>query len=198
MSVCGYVLGLGDRHCENILMASSNGDCIHVDFNCLFNKGETLGVPEIVPFRLTHNMTEAMGPLGYEGIYRKTCECSLKILRDYKEPLITILKTFIYDPLVEWKTQTQMKESINGETISAKVINKEFSLIKMMFVLRTFNTLKGQIHLQNITCRLKGMHTTRWISTNSKVKALPLSVEGHVNTLIKVKHNQAFWSLANN
>ena len=39
MSVCGYVLGLGDRHCENILMASSNGDCIHVDFNCLFNKG---------------------------------------------------------------------------------------------------------------------------------------------------------------
>lgn len=121
MSVCGYILGLGDRHCENILMASSNGDCIHVDFNCLFNKGETLGVPEIVPFRLTHNMTEAMGPLGYEGIYRKTCECALKIVRDYKEPLITILKTFIYDPLVEWKTQTQMKES-NGETISAKVI----------------------------------------------------------------------------
>jgi serine/threonine-protein kinase ATR len=60
MSICGYVLGLGDRHCENILMASSNGDCIHVDFNCLFNKGETLGVPEIVPFRLTHNMVDAM------------------------------------------------------------------------------------------------------------------------------------------
>lgn len=120
MSVCGYVLGLGDRHCENILMASSNGDCIHVDFNCLFNKGETLAIPEIVPFRLTHNMTEAMGPLGYEGIYRKTCECSLKILRDYKEPLITILKTFIYDPLVEWKT-SNYKNSGTGETISAKV-----------------------------------------------------------------------------
>ncbi len=166
MSVCGYVLGLGDRHCENILMAASNGDCIHVDFNCLFNKGETLGVPEIVPFRLTHNMTEAMGPLGYEGIYRKTCECSLKILRDYKEPLITILKTFIYDPLVEWKTPANNKRDNDiGETISAK----------------------GQIHLQNITCRLKGMHTKQWISTNSKVKALPLSVEGHVNTLIKVR-----------
>lgn len=163
MSVCGYVLGLGDRHCENILMAGTNGDCIHVDFNCLFNKGETLGVPEIVPFRLTHNMTEAMGPLGYEGIYRKTCECSLKILRDYKEPLITILKTFIYDPLVEWKTPSHHRTHEIGENISAK----------------------GQIHLQNITCRLKGMHTTRWISTNSKVKALPLSVEGHVNTLIK-------------
>lgn len=163
MSVCGYVLGLGDRHCENILMASSNGDCIHVDFNCLFNKGETLGVPEIVPFRLTHNMIEAMGPLGYEGIYRKTCEVTLKILRDYREPLTTILKTFIYDPLVEWKTPASFKSNESGETISAK----------------------GQVHLQNIICRLKGMHTKQWISASSKVKALPLSVEGHVNTLIK-------------
>jgi serine/threonine-protein kinase ATR len=121
MSICGYVMGLGDRHCENILMASSNGDCIHVDFNCLFNKGETLGVPEIVPFRLTHNMIEAMGPLGYEGIFRKTCEVSLKILRDYKEPLITILKTFIYDPLVEWKTPSNMRSNEGGEAVSAKV-----------------------------------------------------------------------------
>ena len=30
------------------------------------------------------------------------------------------------------------------------------------------------------------MHTKQWLSNNSKVKALPLSVEGHVNTLIKV------------
>ena len=141
MSVCGYVLGLGDRHCENILMASSNGDCIHVDFNCLFNKGETLGVPEIVPFRLTHNMTEAMGPLGYEGIFRKTCECSLKILRDYKEPLITILKTFIYDPLVEWKTPASFKNNEIGETISAKV-NKNIYIYICFIKLRNLCKLK--------------------------------------------------------
>jgi len=162
MSVCGYVVGLGDRHCENIMMASSNGDCIHVDFNCLFNKGESLGVPEIVPFRLSNNLVEAMGPLGYEGIYRKMCEVTLKILRDYKEPLITILKTFIYDPLVEWKTSNSKSNEV-GETVSAK----------------------GQLHLQNITSRLKGMHARQWISANTKIKALPLSVEGHVNTLIK-------------
>jgi hypothetical protein len=32
------ILGLGDRHGENILFDSTNGDCVHVDFNCLFNK----------------------------------------------------------------------------------------------------------------------------------------------------------------
>ena len=38
MSMVGYVLGLGDRHGENILFDSTNGDCVHVDFNCLFNR----------------------------------------------------------------------------------------------------------------------------------------------------------------
>ena len=38
MSMVGYILGLGDRHGENVLFDSTNGDCVHVDFNCLFNK----------------------------------------------------------------------------------------------------------------------------------------------------------------
>ena len=60
MCMVGYILGLGDRHGENILFDSTNGDCVHVDFNCLFNKGESFDYPEVVPFRLTHNLTEAM------------------------------------------------------------------------------------------------------------------------------------------
>lgn len=58
MSIVGYILGLGDRHGENILFDSNNGDTVHVDFNCLFNKGEIFEVPEVVPFRLTHNMVK--------------------------------------------------------------------------------------------------------------------------------------------
>ena len=56
----GFILGLGDRHGENILFDSTSGDCVHVDFNCLFNKGEAFDYPEVVPFRLTHNLIEAM------------------------------------------------------------------------------------------------------------------------------------------
>ena len=41
MSMVGYILGLGDRHGENILFDSTNGDCVHVDFNCLFSKVST-------------------------------------------------------------------------------------------------------------------------------------------------------------
>lgn len=58
---------LGDRHGENILLDETNGDTAHVDFNCLFDKGLTFDKPEMVPFRLTHNMIDGLGVSGYEG-----------------------------------------------------------------------------------------------------------------------------------
>ena len=70
MSMVGYLLGLGDRHGENILFDTTNGDTIHVDLNMLFDKGHQLRVPETVPFRLTQNMVQAMGPTGTEGPFR--------------------------------------------------------------------------------------------------------------------------------
>lgn len=67
MSMVGYILGLGDRHCENILLDSTRGDVVHVDFNCLFEKGKLLEIPERVPFRLTQNMLDGLGVTGVEG-----------------------------------------------------------------------------------------------------------------------------------
>jgi serine/threonine-protein kinase ATR len=29
----GHVIGLGDRHSENILLDTTNGECVHVDFD---------------------------------------------------------------------------------------------------------------------------------------------------------------------
>lgn len=66
-------ISLGDRHGENILFDETNGQTLHVDFNCLFDKGLTFEKPEKVPFRLTHNMVDAMGVTGYEGTRKRTC-----------------------------------------------------------------------------------------------------------------------------
>lgn len=56
-SMVGQIVGLGDRHGENILFDSTTGDCVHVDFSCLFDKGLQLEKPELVPFRLTQVMS---------------------------------------------------------------------------------------------------------------------------------------------
>lgn len=51
-------------------------------------KGETFEVPEIVPFRLTHNMVNGMGPMGTEGLFRRACEVTMRLMRDQREPLM--------------------------------------------------------------------------------------------------------------
>ena len=56
MSIVGYILGLGDRHLDNILVDFSSGDVVHIDYNVCFDKGLRLKIPEIVPFRLTHTI----------------------------------------------------------------------------------------------------------------------------------------------
>ncbi|PWY66408.1 hypothetical protein BO70DRAFT_390661 [Aspergillus heteromorphus CBS 117.55] len=102
MSMVGYVLGLGDRHGENILFEEGTGGILHVDFNCLFDMGLTFDKPELVPFRLTQNMVDAFGAYGYNGPFRKTCEVSLGLLRHNEDALMTILETFLHDPTTEF------------------------------------------------------------------------------------------------
>ncbi|XP_072524827.1 serine/threonine-protein kinase ATR [Salminus brasiliensis] len=162
MSMVGYILGLGDRHGENILFDSLTGECVHVDFNCLFNKGETFDVPEVVPFRLTQNMVHAMGPMGTEGLFRQACEVTLRLMRDQREPLMSVLKTFLHDPLVEWSKPVKgsLKTQANE---SGEIVNE-----------------KAKTHVQDIEQRLQGV-----IKNRNKVMGLPLSIEGHVHYLIQ-------------
>ncbi|XP_048190898.1 serine/threonine-protein kinase ATR isoform X3 [Perognathus longimembris pacificus] len=162
MSIVGYLLGLGDRHGENILFDSLTGECVHVDFNCLFNKGETFEFPETVPFRLTHNMVYAMGPMGTEGLFRRACEVTLRLIRDQREPLMSVLKTFIHDPLVEWSKPPKgfSKGSLNE---TGEVVNE-----------------KAKTHVLDIEQRLQGI-----IKNRNRVTGLPLSIEGHVHYLIQ-------------
>jgi len=115
MSIVGHVLGLGDRHGENILFEEDNGGTLHVDFNCLFDKGLTFEKPETVPFRLTHNMIDAMGTYGYEGPFRRCCEITLTLLRSNQDALMTILETFLHDPTTDFiNGPGRKKKSVNG------------------------------------------------------------------------------------
>jgi ataxia telangiectasia mutated family protein len=37
-SIVGWVLGVGDRHCSNILIDTKSGEVIHIDFGIVFEK----------------------------------------------------------------------------------------------------------------------------------------------------------------
>ncbi|WAR55831.1 hypothetical protein PtB15_6B574 [Puccinia triticina] len=116
MSMVGFVLGLGDRHGENILFDSTNGDVVHVDFNCLFDKGRTFEVSENVPFRLTHNLVSGLGITGVEGVFRRASEVTMGILRNNKDSLMSVLETFVHDPLVDWMPSVSKRKGVDAPT----------------------------------------------------------------------------------
>lgn len=101
-SVVGYLVGLGDRHGENLLVCERTGAVVHVDFSCLFDKGLTLAAPERVPFRLTQNVIDGFGVTGADGVYRRAGEVTLATARANSAALLNVLEAFVHDPLVEW------------------------------------------------------------------------------------------------
>lgn len=126
-----------------------------MDFGLLFNKGLALEWPEIVPFRLTHNFVHAMGPQGVEGLFRKCCEITMRVMHSQEATLMSVLRPFIYDPTINW---TKTLQRPNGtERIDEGAKN----------------------NLECVHDRLNG-----FITVKGKKADLPLSVEGHVNYLI--------------
>lgn len=39
MSMVGYIIGLGDRHLDNVLIDMTTGEVVHIDYNVCFEKG---------------------------------------------------------------------------------------------------------------------------------------------------------------
>ena len=104
MSMVGYVLGLGDRHPSNLMMSRNTGLVTHIDFGDCFEVAQHREkYPEKIPFRLTRMLVLAMEVCGVEGTFRLTCQRVLSLLRENKDSFLTVLETFIYDPLINWR-----------------------------------------------------------------------------------------------
>ena len=101
-SMVGYIVGLGDRHAQNILIDMNTADIVHIDLGVAFEQGKQLRVPEIIPFRLTRDIVDGMGITGTEGVFRRCCEETMNVLRENHECLLTIVEVFVYDPLYKW------------------------------------------------------------------------------------------------
>lgn len=106
MSIIGYIIGLGDRHLDNILLDENTFEVIHIDYNISFEKGKELRIPEVVPFRLTPMINHAFGVTG-EGSFKITCQNTFKKLKKEKDTLLLLLETFINDPIIDWAKRDQ-------------------------------------------------------------------------------------------
>lgn len=101
-SIIGYVLGIGDRHCNNVLIDKRSGEPIHIDFGVVFDQGKLLPIPERVPFRLTRELVDGLGITGVDGVFSKTSEHVFRVLRGQRQHILDILDVLRYDPLYLW------------------------------------------------------------------------------------------------
>ncbi|CDK27826.1 unnamed protein product [Kuraishia capsulata CBS 1993] len=118
-SIAGYVLGLGDRHNNNILLDQYTGEPIHIDLGVAFDQGKLLPIPETVPFRLTRDIVDGLGITGVKGMFTKSCEHVFRVLKTNDQNIRSILDVLRYDPLYSWTVsplkliELQAREDVN-------------------------------------------------------------------------------------
>ncbi|CAG9330104.1 unnamed protein product [Blepharisma stoltei] len=118
ISICGYILGIGDRHLENFLLDRSDGGLLAIDFGIAFGNGVSLGIPELVPFRLTRQLIAVLSPEGLQGELRHAMIYVLKSLRKHKNLILDCCEVFIKEPLLDWVKAAKTKE-MNASQIQA-------------------------------------------------------------------------------
>ncbi|KAF8367192.1 smg-1 [Pristionchus pacificus] len=113
MSMLGAILGLGDRHPDNLLIELTDFHIIHIDYNVCFDRGRKLRVPETVPFRLTQNIRNAFGVAGTEGLFSSSCASVLSSIRTHHSLFSLLLHPFVFDPLFDWSIRDSLGNSVS-------------------------------------------------------------------------------------
>ncbi|XP_046606357.1 serine/threonine-protein kinase SMG1 isoform X1 [Neodiprion virginianus] len=200
MSIIGYIIGLGDRHLDNVLVDLNTGEVVHIDYNVCFEKGKTLRVPEKVPFRMTPNIKTALGVTGVEGIFRLACEHTLRVMRRGRETLLTLLEAFVYDPLVDWRAGAETSIASYGACqararctgIGRKQLEKEMTTA--MFTVRAAEMraewTANRDELVAVFPLLR-RHLTHWIETTAASRECQDLLQDRHQELALVKEAQA-------
>lgn len=152
-SMAGHIVGLGDRHCSNILIRESGakgqrGSVVHIDLGLIFDQARHLPRPENIPFRLTRDMVDGMGLAGTDGVMSRCAQESLRVMRENKHALLAIVDVLLHDPLECWKMSDQKREEKThaaGGDDSSVSINLDALLIRKTIKDKLEGLVRGEL-----------------------------------------------------
>lgn len=115
LSICQYILGIGDRHLSNFMVDMETGGMIGIDFGHAFGSAtQFLPVPELMPFRLTRQFINLMLPLKESGTLQSVMVHTLRALRNNHELLINTMDVFIKEPSLDWQVFSRKQAKAQG------------------------------------------------------------------------------------
>eukprot|EP00939_MAST-03C_sp_MAST-3C-sp1_P003097 g3097.t1 len=109
-SVGSYILGIGDRHLGNFMLDVSSGSVVPIDFGVSFGTGLSLNVPELIPFRMTPQLTQVLEPLNTKHVWSQVMCNAMRALSAERDALIEMLEIFVKEPLLDWNKQVKRKD----------------------------------------------------------------------------------------
>ncbi|KAJ1947971.1 Serine/threonine-protein kinase tel1, partial [Linderina macrospora] len=181
-SVAGWVLGIGDRHLQNILIDKSTAELVHIDLGIAFGLGELLPVPELVPFRLTREMVDGMGVLGLDATFRENCRIALAKIRENSRVVITILNVLKVDPLYMWSLIPLRRDKMEEQ--------QQMRTENMYAELLAGRSGRSQsVPLAGAAADVDNKEASRSILHVGKLLGANISVEGQINELIQQATN---------
>lgn len=135
--------------------------------------------PEVVPFRLTQNMVDALGPTGADGIYSWNLKAAMSALRDNRDTLLSVLEPFVKDPVINWKRyRSQQRASYRAADHDPSIEAKQ----KMSVI---DERLRGIYNLRNNNMRkIRRIDRIENQQDDELRHPIPLSVEGQVHKMI--------------
>ncbi|XP_053675584.1 serine/threonine-protein kinase ATM [Anopheles nili] len=181
-SMIGYVLGIGDRHVQNILIDKCTAEVIHIDFGIAFEMGKNLFTPETVPFRLTRDIVDGMGINGVEGVFKKSCEKTLEVLRNNQTVILTILEVLLYDPLYSWNVLSNKKANRRQQQAAMHISGEESDSQEQVDLTVGANiNVTAERTLMQVEKKLQGKEDDKYISVEGQVQMLIFNATNEIN-----------------
>ncbi len=110
---------MGDRHLQNFLVELSSGALVPIDFGYSFGTAAmVLPIPELLPFRLTRQMANALAPHDAVALLVPAMAAVLAALQEgmAKRVLEAMLAIFLAEPLLDWQKEAtilaQVRDSV--------------------------------------------------------------------------------------